>query len=323
MSEPLAVVILAAGQGTRMKSARPKVLHEAAGRPLLDHVIRAALPLKPQEIVVVIGHEAERVRARFKGHPVGFVEQLEQLGTGHALLQTQEALEGFKGSIMVLNGDGPLLRTETLRALTDQQRQAETGMTLLTCEVSDPTGLGRVVRKPNGSVSRIVEAKDATEQERGIHEVNTGIYIFSRDVFEMAESLSNDNAAGEYYITDLVDIYLTAGREVQAVLAEDETEVLGVNTRTHLALVDRILRDRVRGRWLTVGVTMTSPEQTFIDDTVELSPDVTLYPGVWLRGETVVGRGAVILPGAYLEDCEVAPGVEVVPYTVAKGERLE
>ena len=316
-------MILAAGQGTRMKSERPKVLHEAVGRPLLDHVIRAALPLEPEGVVVVIGHEAERVRRRFGGHPVDFVEQREQLGTGHALLQTQEALSELEGSIMVLNGDGPLLRTETLKALATKQRQAATGMTLLTCEVSDPRGLGRVVRGTNGNVSKIVEAKDATPEERSIHEVNTGIYIFSRDVFSMAKHLSNNNAAGEYYITELVDIYLKAGREVQAVLAEDETEVLGVNTRTHLALVDRILRDRVRERWLAAGVTMIAPEGVFIDDAVELEPDVTLYPGVWLRGKTKVGRDAVVLPGAYLQDCTVAPGTEVAPYTVAKGEKLE
>lgn len=317
----LAVVILAAGQGTRMKSALPKVLHEAAGRPLLEHVLRAVAPLNPEHTVVVIGHGAEAVRARFSGAPVVFVEQREQLGTGHALLQAGPALAGFDGAVMVLNGDGPLLRTETLAALLEAH-QTGTGITLLTCRVSDPRGLGRIVRGEDGSVQRIVEEKDATEAEKQLSEINPGIYLFDSDVFRYAGTLSNDNAAGEYYITDLVALYREAGKRVTAVVVADETEVLGVNDRQHLAQVDRLLRDRIRARWLQAGVTMIAPEQVFIDDTVELSPDVVLYPGVWLRGRTVVGSGVTIGPYAVLTDCEVGPGIAVAPFTAAYGERL-
>ena len=241
---PLAVVILAAGQGTRMKSDLPKVLHKAAGRPLVEHVIRAVTPLEPKHIVVVTGYKAEEVEAQLSEEDVQFARQTEQLGTGHALLQTREALQDFDGAVMVLNGDGPLLKTETLRQLFQTQRDSDAGMTLITCEVADPTGLGRIIRKEDGSVAKIVEAKDATPEEREIREINPGIYIFDKEVFKVAKDLSSDNAAGEYYITDLVDLYLRAGRRVQAVKTPDETEVLAVNDRDQLARVEEILLAR-------------------------------------------------------------------------------
>lgn len=247
----LAVVILAAGQGKRMRSPLPKVLHEAAGKPLLEHVLVAAAPLEAERTVVVIGHKADEVRARFAGVAasagVSWTVQREQLGTGHALLQTREVLEptlAEGGSVLVVNGDGPLLRTETLRALVAEQRVQGAGMTLLTCEVGDPTGMGRILRGDDGSVQRIVEEKDATPDERTVREINPGIYAFDANVFELAGRLSNDNAAGEFYITDLVDLYLRAGYRVQAVRGGDETEVLGVNDPQQLALVDRLLRER-------------------------------------------------------------------------------
>lgn len=240
---PLAVVVLAAGQGTRMKSDLPKVLHEAAGRPLVEHVLRAVYPLGPERVVVVTGYKAEEVEATLYTK-VQFARQTEQLGTGHALLQTKEVLGDFDGAVMVLNGDGPLLRAETLERLAQTQQDSGAGMTLVTCEVRDPSGLGRIIRKADGSVAKIVEEKDAADEEREVREINPGIYIFNRDVFSVAEGLSNDNAAGEYYITDLVDLYLRAGHDVQAVKIEDETEILAVNDREQLAAVDRILQER-------------------------------------------------------------------------------
>lgn len=242
----LAVVILAAGQGTRMKSPLPKVLHEAAGRPLLEHVLLAVAPLEPDETVVIVGHRAEDVEARFRDLPVTFVRQDFTLGygTGSALRQAQGALPGFAGDLLVLNGDGPLLQTETLRALVRAQAAQAEGMTLLTCAVRDPHGLGRIVRNGDGSVARIVEEKDATPEERALREINPGLYVFDRHVFELAAQLSSENASGEFYITDMVDLYLRAGYRVQAVVGDDETEVLGVNDREQLALVDRLLRER-------------------------------------------------------------------------------
>lgn len=241
-----AVVILAAGQGTRMKSPLPKVLHEAAGKPLLEHVLLAVAPLRPERTVVVVGHRAEDVEARFQDYPVTFVRQDFGLGygTGLALEQTKGALSGFAGELLVLNGDGPLVKTATLRALVQAQAGQGEGMTLLTCVMQDPYGLGRIVRAEDGSVARIVEEKDATPAEKALREVNPGLYVFDRHVFEMTARLTNDNASGEYYITDLVDLYLRAGYRVQGVVGDDETEVLGVNDREQLALVARILLAR-------------------------------------------------------------------------------
>jgi bifunctional UDP-N-acetylglucosamine pyrophosphorylase / glucosamine-1-phosphate N-acetyltransferase len=309
------VVILAAGQGTRMKSKLPKVLHEAASRSLVEHVVRAVAPLKPVKTVIVIGHGAEQVKERMQQHPVEFVLQEKQLGTGHALMQTENALKDLQGDVMVLNGDGPLLKTETLARLLETQSN-QPGMTLITCNVSNPTGLGRILRDGNGNIQNIIEEKDTTPEQKKITEINPGIYIFDKTVFDKAKGLGNNNKAGEYYITDLPAHYLQAGSNVRSVLVADETEVLGVNDRKHLAQIDKILQDRIREKWLVAGVTMTAPESTFIDDTVELSQDVVLEPGVILKGKTVVGEGARVGAYSYLVDADVAAYTTVAPHTV-------
>ena len=245
------VVILAAGQGTRMRSKLPKVLHEAAGRPLLEHVLRAVGPLEPESTVIIVGHAAKVVEARFKdyqvgGRPVKFARQdfSQGYGTGLALKQTEAAFAGFEGDLLVLNGDGPLVKTATLRRLVQAQAAQGDGMTLLTCTMQNPYGMGRIVRNEDGSVARIVEEKDLTPEAAAIQEINPGLYVFDRHVFALAAELRDDNAAGEYYITDLVDHYLRADYPVQTVLGEDETEILGVNDPEQLALVDRLLRAR-------------------------------------------------------------------------------
>ncbi len=247
----LGVVILAAGQGKRMRSPLPKVLHKAAGRPLLEHVLRAVGPLEPESTVVVVGHAAEAVEARFGGYqvggrPVAFVRQdfLQGYGTGLALKQTEAAFTAFTGNLLVLNGDGPLLRTATLRRLVQAQAAQGDGMTLLTCTMQNPYGMGRIVRNEDGSVARIVEEKDVTPGEAAIQEINPGLYVFDRHVFALAAELRDDNAASEYYITDLVDHYLRANYPVQTVLGDDETEILGVNDPEQLALVDQLLQAR-------------------------------------------------------------------------------
>ncbi|UCH27134.1 MAG: NTP transferase domain-containing protein [Trueperaceae bacterium] len=304
-----------------MKSRRPKVLHRAAGRSLLAHVIRAVMPLEPDLTVVVVGFGAEQVRSEFQADDLTFVQQAEQLGTGHALRMTEEVVTPTLGTLLVLNGDGPLLSSVTLERLVESQRGRD-GMTLLTCEVKEPKGYGRVVRSRSGAVARIVEEKDATEKERGIREINPGIYAFDQTVFSKVHRLTNANAAGEYYITDLVDCYLRSGSEVRAISVADEQQVLGVNDRKHLALAERILGDRVRDRWLSEGVTMVSPEQTFIDETVQLDYDIVLEPGVVLKGETRIGAGACVGAYCHLTDCVVDPGVVVPPHTVKESAVL-
>lgn len=301
------------------------MLHEAAGAPLLEHVLRAVEPLTPAKVVVVIGHGAEQYRQRFAEHSrrgaVEFAEQREQLGTGHALLQARHALTGTPGSVVVLNGDGPLVRSETIAALI-AARGSGPGMALVTCEVSDPDGLGRIVRDAAGAVVGIVEHKDAGAEQLALREINPGIYAFDDDVFDLCTKLSNDNAAGEYYITELLELYLRAGRPVAALKIEDEEEVLAVNDREELARVDRALRDRVRRHWLLAGVTMIAPEQVFLDHDVELGRDVVLHPGVHLLDGTTVGDGAIVGPGAVLSGCRVRPGSRVAPLLVATNETL-
>ena len=318
---PLAVVILAAGEGTRMHSSLPKVMHEAAGRPLLSHVLRAAAPLKAEKTVVVVGFGADAIKAYYASHheeqALSFVTQDFEAGygTGHALREAQQALKGFSGSVMVLNGDGPLIKTETLKSLYALGAHQD-GMALVTCDVRDPTGLGRIIRQGDGLVARIVEEKDASDAQKQIHEINPGIYLFDAQVFELAQKLSNDNAAGEYLITDMVDLYLQAGKAVHAKRIHDEREILGVNTRKHLADVERILQQRIKERWLLAGVTMINPEQTYIADSVTLARDVILEQGVTLQGVTSVAEGTRIGAYAYLHNCTVDANASVAPHTV-------
>ncbi len=325
---PLAVVVLAAGAGTRMRSSRHKVLHEAAGAPLLEHVLRAVDPLAPRSVVVVVGHLGEQVRERFAARAsagvLEFAEQRELLGTGHALGQAEGRVlgsfaPGERGSVLVLVGDAPLVTSETLRRLVETQGDGP-GMTLLTATVPDPAGLGRIVRGPDGAVERIVEHKDASPAELSIHEVNAGFYAFDLGVFERCRRLSRDNAQGELYITGLLEVYRAEGLPVRAVAAASAEEVLAANDRAELAVVDRVLRDRARRAWLLAGVTMVAPETVFLDEGVRLSPDVTLHPGVHLLGATTVGEGATVGPYAVLTDCVVEPGAAVPAHAVATGE---
>ena len=317
----LGVVVLAAGQGTRMRSELPKVLHEAAGLPLLEHVLRAAAPLNPARSVVVVGHGAERVRDRFRAWDVSFVTQEEQLGTGHAFRQAGPALAGHEGPLLVLNGDGPLLTTDTLRRIVAAPGPGD-AMALLACELADPAGYGRILRGEDGAVRGIVEEKDATPEQRRILEVNAGTYLFVDDALGRAERLDNDNAAGEYYLTDLVAMALAEGSGVATASCDDPREAMGVNTRAQLAEAEDVLRQRIRRRWLAEGVTLRDPATAYIDPDVTLSSDVVLDPGVVLRGATHVGEGARIGAYAVLTDCTVAPGAVVPPHRVATGESL-
>lgn len=300
-----------------MRSRLPKVLHEAAGRPLLAHVLTAARTLAPERLVVVVGHGADLVRARFADAGVEFVEQPDQLGTGHALVCARAAFEGFHGSLVVLYGDQPLIAAGTVRDLVAEHRRVG-GAVMLSYQVEDPFGLGRVVRSSAGAVLRVVEEKDASDEERAIREVYPGAICFDDAVFDLAEGLGDDNAAGEYYLTDMVDLYRRSGRGLHAHRGDDEMKLLvGVNTRAELARAEALLRFRIRARWLDAGVTMHAPETTFIDDGAVLARDVVLEPGVLLRGATRVEEGAHVGAYAVLEDCIVEAGARVAPHTVA------
>ncbi len=322
---PLSAVVLAAGEGTRMRSETPKVLHPLCGRPMLLHVIDALVALPLERIVVVVGHGAERVTKTLQEQvatelPVEFVEQRVQRGTGDAASVALTAgvfdLDA-EDDLLVVPGDAPLLRAETLAALARSHREADAAATVLTAILDPPTGYGRVVRDEKDGVDRIVEQSDATPDEFDIHEINTSIYCFRRGLLAPAlRRLSPENAQGEYYLTDAVSVLRETGHTVIGVVADDSYETVGVNDREQLADVEAALRRRINQRWMRDGVSMTDPERTYVDATVELEPDVHLLPGTILAGRTVVGSGSVIGPDAHLTDTIVGEKA-VVRQTVA------
>uniref|UniRef100_UPI00307DE9D4 bifunctional UDP-N-acetylglucosamine diphosphorylase/glucosamine-1-phosphate N-acetyltransferase GlmU n=1 Tax=Thermus sp. TaxID=275 RepID=UPI00307DE9D4 len=313
-------VILAAGQGTRMRSRLPKVLHPLLGQPMLAYAVETALALAPERLVVVVGHGGERVREALWGYPVVFAEQKEQLGTAHALMQAGEALKGFPGPILVTQGDTPLLTPDTLRALLEALSEGA-GMALLTVELQDPTGYGRILREGEEVLAN-VEEKDASPEVKAIREVNAGAYAFDPFLFQALREVGNENAAREYYLPDLIAIYRAHGKRVVAVRGRAE-EALGVNTRLELARVEGILLDRLRRDWMLKGVRMLLPETVYLEPTVELAPDATLWPGVVLKGKTRIGEGCEVGAYSVLEDTVLEPGARVLPHSVLQGAYLE
>jgi bifunctional UDP-N-acetylglucosamine pyrophosphorylase / glucosamine-1-phosphate N-acetyltransferase len=324
---PLSAVVLAAGEGTRMKSSRPKPLHVMCGRPMVLHVLDALAELRLQRAVLVVGHGAEWVtKALSEAGPseldIHFVEQRVQRGTGDA---ASVALTAFPdeddlddGDIVVLPGDTPLLRPATLSDLVTAHRQSDAAATLLTAVVEDPTGYGRVVRDKDNRVARIVEQRDAVGDELAITEVNTSIYCFRRSLLAPAlRRLTTDNSQGEYYLTDVIAVLHDAGHTVVSMVVADPMEAAGVNDRAQLAIAEAELRDRTNARWMRLGVTMLDPERTYIDASVRLAPDVTLFPGTMLQGRTVVEAGAEIGPDTRLVDCTVGERA-VVEQTVGR-----
>ena len=311
---------MAAGDEPRMRSELPKPLHPLCGRPMLLHVLDALSELLVDRAVVVVGHGAERVTKTLQeyGPPdliIDFVDQHVQRGTGDA---ASVALTVFPDDdsddedIVVLPGDTPLVRPSTLGTLVHAHREANAAATLLTARLPDTTGMGRIVRTKEGRVSRIVEELDATEPELDIDEVGTSIYCFRRSLLAPAlRRLSPENAQGEYYLTDVVGVLHDAGHKVVAVESDDPAEALGVNDRAQLAAAEAELRRRINHRWMQVGVSMVDPERTYVDASVRLAADVTLFPGTILQGRTVVGEGARLGPHVRLVDCAVGEGANV------------
>lgn len=310
---PRVAVILAAGQGTRMRSALPKVLHEVAGRPMLAWVLDAARGAGCERLLVVVGHEAERVRSRFDSPDITWVYQHEQLGTGHAVLQaapevTQESL------ILVLSGDVPLVSSTTLNTLADMASQRWGAFAVAMLE--EPGGLGRVLTHPEGNFSRIVEAVDATPEELAVQRVNAGLYALpGPEIFAALSRLGTDNAQGEIYLTDAVTGAASQGSSVGFLELEDPSEAWGVNDRSQLAQVHRRLLQRSAERLMRSGVTILDPDRTVVEPSVEVGRDTVLHPGVTLLGHTVVGEGCTLHTGVHLRDSHIAGGVTIEPYS--------
>ena len=314
-ARPRTVLVLAAGEGKRMKSATPKVLHPLLGRTLLGHVLAAAQPLEAERTVVVVGRGAEQVTAHVSevAPYADTVLQAEQRGTGHAVRVALAAYPELTGTLVVLNGDVPLLRPETLRELVHTHEATGSAATVLTAEVADPAGLGRIVRNEDGSFAAIVEHRDATDEQRAITEINAGIYAFDVTLLRDAlEKLSTDNDQGEEYLTDVIALLRTDGHPVATHHAADATEALGCNDRAELARLRKLMQQRINTAWMRDGVTMEDPDSTWVDVTVTLARDVVLRPNTYLHGATRIGEGAQIGPEVTLIDTTVGEAATVV-----------
>ncbi|HEX6178670.1 MAG TPA: bifunctional UDP-N-acetylglucosamine diphosphorylase/glucosamine-1-phosphate N-acetyltransferase GlmU [Thermoanaerobaculia bacterium] len=320
MSDNVEVIILAAGLGTRMKSSTIKILHRAAGRPLVDYVLDLAAGVCDTAPVLVIGHQRDAVQQAVGGR-ARYAIQDQQLGTGHAVLQAAAMLEKedvTRKNVLILSGDVPLTRPDTLRRLLDEHQRAGNALTLLTMRLASPGMYGRIVRDAKGEVERIVEAKDANDDQKKIDEVNAGIYVFGGEhLFSNLRNLSNSNAQGEYYLTDLLGTLRKAGKRVGALVVDDPTEALGVNSRAELATVEAEIQRRVVEKLMTEGVTFRNPNTVVIDSTVTIGNDTVVYPFVTLEGKTKIGSACVIEPGVHLQDVVVGDNVHLKTGTVA------
>ena len=298
-------VILAAGQGTRMKSKLYKVLHPVCGKPMVQHVVDQITKLNIEKMVTVIGHGAEMVKAQL-GDVSEYALQEKQLGTAHAVMQAQESLEGLEGTTIVVCGDTPLIKAETIEAMFKHHHELGAKATILTATIDDPTGYGRIIRNDSGLVEKIVEHKDATEEERLIKEFNSGTYCFdNKALFEALKLVSNDNVQGEYYLPDVIEILKNQGEVVTAYQTDDLDETLGVNDRVALSEAERIMRKRINEVHMRNGVTIIDPSATYIESDVEIGADTVVYPGTMIKGKTVIGSECKIGPNTEIDSCQV------------------
>jgi len=309
----MAAIILAAGKGTRMKSDLVKVMHPLGERPMLSWPVRVAKGVGAARIALVVGHQADRVREYYADdEAVVFAEQGEQLGTGHAVACARDVLAGFRGTVLILCGDVPLIRGETLEAMLASHEKRGAAVSVLTTYLENPYGYGRVVKREGGRIVRIVEEKDANDEERDITEINSGIYCVEADfLFRAVARLRNDNAQGEYYLTDII---AEAAAENLLCLAHpcgDANEVMGVNDRVQLSVAAAELRRRINVELMLSGVTMIDPAATYVDAGVTVGRDTVIYPNVHIAGETTIGNGCLLEPGVIIRDCRIGKGVTI------------
>lgn len=345
-SQPLSVVVLAAGLGKRMQSRQPKVLHRLAGLPLAAHVLRALAPLAPTHTVLVVGHGAEEVEATLGPSygldgslPLTYARQPEQLGTGHAVLMAREALRPYKGPVLVVYGDTPLLRTDTLNQLLSRHRQSRPNITVLTAIAPDPTGYGRVIRDKDQNVLAVVEERNATLVQHAINEINSGVYVIESDwLWPSLHRLEPNPVSGEYYLTDLIGMAIKeergtgttsslamAARGKRRLLTftlDGIEEAMGINSRAQLAEAEAIVQSRLRSRWMESGVTMLMPDTVYLGTDVHLDPDTVLYPGVILEGNTRIATGSVIGPNTHIVSSAIGENCRIVS-SMVEGSTVE
>jgi bifunctional UDP-N-acetylglucosamine pyrophosphorylase/glucosamine-1-phosphate N-acetyltransferase len=323
--ENVAAVILAAGKGTRMKSRLVKVLHPAAGRPMIAWPVAAARAAGASPVVLVVGHQADAVRSAFHGIPeIRTALQAEQLGTGHAVACARDELAGFGGTVLILCGDTPLLRVETLQGLIAFHRQQGASLTVLTATMNNPHGYGRVIRDGAGRVVRIVEQKDATPEQQAICEINSGIYCMEAGFLHAnIGAIGSDNAQKEFYLTDLVSIAAAKGLTCLGRLADDADEIMGVNDRAQLAEASRVLRRRINHDLMCSGVTLVDPEHTYIDHGVSIGPDTVVHPNCHISGTTSIGSGCTIENGVAIDACSIGNNCHIKSGSVLEGSQLQ
>jgi len=313
----LHIVILAAGKGTRMKSELPKVLHPIAGQPLIDRVLDTAQALNPSTMTLVVGHSADKVRTHLAGRPgLAFAAQEPQLGTGHALLQTEPILRGRSGIVILLSGDVPLLRADSLQGLVETHKAAGAAATVLTAKLERPYGYGRIVRT-NGRISRIVEERDATPSQREIKEINSGIYAFDLEpLFDALSAINAENSQGEYYLPDLIGIYRRQKRGVATFTIANAAEIRGINSRTELPEVSKMVRQQKNEELMAAGVTLIDPDTTYIDSDVEIGPDTVIHPFVFIEQGTTIGAACEIHAGSRVVNSKVGDRVLIRNHSV-------
>ncbi len=317
-------IVLAAGKGTRMKSRLPKVLHEVAGEAMIVHVIRLLKGLGMGRIVVVVGHGSKEVRERLSGYDLTFVEQTEQLGTGHAVLCAMKAVKGLTGEVLILSGDVPLLSAPTVRGLFKvYKKEGPAGaIALITALVSDPAGYGRIIRDDKGAVLRIAEHKDATKKEKSVKEINTGCYLADAAFLRKnIKKIGSSNAQCEYYLPDLIPLALKAGQKVSALTLADATEVMGINNRVELAAAAAVMRKRILTSLMRSGVTIIDPERTVISADVRVGRETIIHPGVSLSGSTI-GRDCLIEQGSIITDSVIGAGSTIKPYSIIESSKI-
>jgi bifunctional UDP-N-acetylglucosamine pyrophosphorylase/glucosamine-1-phosphate N-acetyltransferase len=308
-----AVIIMAAGKGKRMRSDLVKVLHPLLGKLMLSYTVELCLKeLRPEKLVVIVGHQAQKIRDAFPDRRIAFVVQQEQLGTGHAVAMTEPVLGTFTGTILILSGDTPLITAQTLLEMVQYHQGQGAALTLLTANREDPAGYGRVIRGAAGTVHRVVEEQDASKREREITEVNTGIYCVEAPfLYQALGAVCSDNAQGEYYLPDIIASARRKKKKVKSFPVMDPLEVMGINTRTELAVAEQLLADRMRQQVMTEGVTMQDPASTYIEPSCRIGKDTIIYPNCYLRGTTVIGEGCRIGPQAEIVDSRIGNHVQI------------
>ena len=328
----LGVILIAAGLGKRMKSKLPKVLHPLGGKPLLLHPVETARSLNPKKMAVVVGHGADAVKQACADHEINWVFQQRQLGTGHAVSCTREIFQDFSGDLLILSGDVPLITRQSLLGLLRHHREQNATLTFLTALLARPSGYGRILRNEKEELIGIVEERDAAEPEKKIREVNAGIYVVSpRFLYAALDELNSDNQQGEYYLPDIVRVARRSGKIIRTVRAEDEKEILGINTREELAFMEKTLQERINRKWMEAGVTLKDPQTIYIEENVRIGQDTLIGPNTHLLGHTVIGERCRIDGNAYvtngqidnevhlkfsvvLTDCRVEEGAVIGPF---------